>query len=346
MDRWSRKEASAPVTHVLLNGGILSVDDPSSFHAFYIDSLLHNKKLYVVEQKTDTFRFFVDLDYKAPEAMTGDELLRICRIMCSVIGQACLVALTDPRMIGTLVKTGVHIHWPDLHVTKQEAIQWRSQIIMALREEIEYDWASAIDISVYQGSGLRMLWSYKTEPGSTQYKPWKRISVNVVTDLPTVPATDLLNLFSIRLHGSKTEVKQKTVQESADKLEAFIRKNLEGQGEASISRILKSDKGDFEVLCALTDSKYCENIHANHRRNHIWFSIYKKNRQLTIRQKCLDSECGEAGHTGQAHILPPSIIEELYKDGLVAENLTTRVSIYDIFSISHPSSGAGTEIHQ
>ena len=333
------------MTHVLLNGGILSVDDPSSFHAFYINSLLQNKKLYVVEQKTETFRFFVDLDYKAPEALSGDELVRICRIMCIVTGQPCFVALTDPRMIGPqMVKTGVHIHWPDLHVTKQEAIQWRSRIILALQDEIDYDWASAIDMSVYQGSGLRMLWSYKTEPGSTQYKPWKRVSLNVVTDLPTVPATDLLDLFSIRLYGFKTEVKKKVVQDSADKLEAFIRKNLEGQEEASINRIIKSEKGDFEVLCALTDSRYCENIHAEHKRNHVWFSIYKKNRQMTIRQRCLDPEC--EGEAGQAHILPPSIIEELHKDGLVAENLTTSLSIYDIFSVSHPSSRADAEIHK
>ena len=345
MDRWTRK-GDAPVTHVLLNGGILSIEDPSSFHAFYIDSLLQNKKLYVVEQKTEPFRFFVDLDYKDQEALTGDQLIRICRIMCSVIGQACFVALTDPRMIGPLVKTGVHIHWPDLHVTKQEAVQWRSQIILALREEIEYDWASAIDIAVYQGSGLRMLWSYKTEPGSTQYKPWKRVSPNVATDLPTVPATDLLDLFSIRLHGGKVEPKKKVVQESADKLESFIRKNMEGQQDANIQRIIKSEKGDLEVLCALTDSRYCENIHENHRRNHIWFSIYKKNKQMTIRQKCLDPECGESGHTGQAHILPPSIIEELHKDGLVAEIPSSNFSIYDIFSVPHPSSGANEEIHK
>ena len=44
MNRWTRK-ADEPVTHVLLNGGILSVDDPSAFHAYYIDSLLLNKKL-------------------------------------------------------------------------------------------------------------------------------------------------------------------------------------------------------------------------------------------------------------------------------------------------------------
>lgn len=341
MDRWTRK---GEVTHVLLNGGILSVDDPSSFHEFYINSLLQNKKLYVVEQKTETFRFFVDLDYKAPEALSGDDLIRVCRIMCSVIGQPCFTALTDPRMIGQLVKTGVHIHWPDLHVTKQEAVQWRSQIILALRDEIEYDWATAIDIAVYQGSGLRMLWSYKTDVGSTQYKPWKRISLNVVTDLPSVPATDLLDLFSIRLHGFKTEVKKKIVQESADKLEMFIRKNLEGQDKASIQRIIKSEKGDFEVLCALTDSKYCENIHAEHKRNHVWFSIYKKNRQMTIRQRCLDPAC--EGESGQAHILPPSIIEELYKDGLVAENPTSSISIYDIFSVSHPPSRADAEIHK
>lgn len=67
---------------------------------------------------------------------------------------------------------------------------------------------------------------------------------------------------------------------------------------------------------------------------------------MTIRQKCLDPECGESGHTGQAHILPPSIIEELHKDGLVAEIPSSNFSIYDIFSVPHPSSGANEEIHK
>jgi hypothetical protein len=297
---------------------------------------LQNKKLYVVEQKTDPFRFFVDLDYKAADALRGDELVRMCKIMSLVIGQACVVALTEPRMVGELVKTGVHIHWPDIHVNKQEAIQYRTQIILGLTEHwSSYDWSSAIDIAVYQGSGLRMLWSYKTDPGSTQYKPWKRISEHTVTDLPVVPATDILDLFSIRLHGVHIQRKEVIVQESADRLEEFIRRNMEGQHDAHVSRVIKSDKNkEFEVLCALTDSRYCENIKACHKRNHIWFSIYKKNRQMTIRQKCLDPDCGEKGHTGQPHILPPSIIEELRKDGLVAKDSSPSVSIYDIFSVS------------
>ena len=338
MNRWTRK-SEEPVTHVLLNGGILSVDDPAAFHAYYIDSLLRDKKLYVVEQKTDPFRFFVDLDYKHKEALKGDELVRMCQVMCQATRQACIVALTDPRMVGELVKTGVHIHWPDIHVNKQEAIQYRTQIILALSEHwTSYDWSSAIDIAVYQGSGLRMLWSYKTEPGSTQYKPWKRISEHTVTDLPIVPAADILDLFSIRLHGVHIQRKEVIVQESADRLEEFIRRNMEGQQDAHVSRVIKSEKNkDFEVLCALTDSRYCENIKACHKRNHIWFSIYKKNHRMTIRQKCLDPDCGEKGHTGQSHNLPPSIIEELRKDGLVVKDSTPNISIYDIFSIPPPA---------
>lgn len=65
---------------------------------------------------------------------------------------------------------------------------------------------------------------------------------------------------------------------------------------------------------------------------------------MTIRQRCLDPAC--EGESGQAHILPPSIIEELYKDGLVAENPTSSISIYDIFSVSHPPSRADAEIHK
>jgi len=249
-----------------------------------------------------------------------------------------------------LIKTGVHIHWPDLHVTKQQAMQYRTKILLGLSECFPgRDWSKDIDAAVYLGAGLRMLWSYKTDVDSSPYIPWKRVGSSV-TDLPAEPAVDLLNLFSIRLDGIEEKTEQ-DLPESADKLEEFIRRNIQGQADASVQRVFKTCKEtDKAVYCVQTNSKYCENISAEHRSNHIWFSIYRKLFQWTIRQKCLDPECNAdspAGFTftGKPYILPPSIIKELTKDGIMAQDTSSSVSLYDIFSISPTPRRAVPDIH-
>ena len=77
MDLWAVPRA--PGTHTLMDGGILFVpdEDMSAFFDVYIEQL-GKRKLYVVEQKTEVFRFFVDLDYKAQERL-GDEALLAVR---------------------------------------------------------------------------------------------------------------------------------------------------------------------------------------------------------------------------------------------------------------------------
>lgn len=351
MERWSG--GSGPITHLLLNGGVLHASNasPEVFHSRYVESLKRNKKLYLVEQKTPVFRFFVDLDYKDQTALPHHRIIELCQAMNEVTGQACLIALSRPRQVGGLIKTGVHIHWPDLHVTKQQAMQYRTKILLALSEGFPgRDWSKDIDAAVYLGAGLRMLWSYKTDADSSPYIPWKRVGASV-TDLPADPAVDLLNLFSIRLDG----VEEKTCQdlpESADKLEEFIRRNIQGQSDASVQRVFKVCKEtDKAVYCVQTNSKYCENISAEHRSNHIWFSIYRKLSQWTIRQKCLDPDCNadssaDFTFTGKPYILPPSIVEELTKDGIMAQDTSSSVSLYDIFSISPTPRRAVPDLHQ
>ena len=145
MERWA--SGNGPITHVMLNGGVLHASNatPDVFHSRYVKSL-KRKKLYLVEQKTIIFRFFVDLDYKAEEALPPDIIIELCQAMNRVTGLTCYVAISRPRRVGSLVKSGVHIHWPDLHVTKQQAMQYRTKIIIELTECFPgRDWAKDID---------------------------------------------------------------------------------------------------------------------------------------------------------------------------------------------------------
>lgn len=321
--RW--QVSIGPMTHLLMDGGILLVDQPDEFHKEYIEALKAGEKMYVVEKKSEIFRFFVDLDHQGESRLSASEICAIAKHMNTVTKKRCYIALTQSRILASgKVKTGVHFHWPDLLVNKTDAIKLRNQILMTLPEGP--DWDKAIDASVYSGSGLRLVWSHKRE-GQTDYPPytpWKTVSTGgTIRDLPTEPAVDTLKLFSVRtdeVPAPKTELTQ-----NFSKLEEYINKYMDGHSEARVLRVFKT-RSDLSH-CVQTDSRYCERLKKNHRRNHVWFKI----RQGTIRQMCLDDDCKD--FSGKPYILPPSIVESLQQNGAVAEIDSCNISFRDVFSL-------------
>jgi len=283
-----------------MDGGILFVptEETQEFYQACVDAINSGTKLYVVEQKTERFKFFVDLDYKAQEKLKDEDLIQFCFIIHEALGTSsrCLIARARPRPVADgLIKSGVHIHWPELVVTRTQALNFRSKIILNLSKDFAFDWDRVIDASVYGGSGLRMLWSHK-KPTGDPYVPWKDLNGISFTKEPSV---DILALFAVR---TDEEPRQEEVLENNAPLEEFIRKYLEGQGR---TRIKKVQRHDHDGWFAQTDAKYCERIHKDHKSNHIWFSI----RSGRISQRCFDDDCRE--FKGQEHILPPSLVEQL-----------------------------------
>ena len=67
---------ASKLSHVLMDGGKLSVpfDRLNEFYEKYVEAVKSGEKLYVVEQKTETYNFFVDIDYKAPEPLGIDDI--------------------------------------------------------------------------------------------------------------------------------------------------------------------------------------------------------------------------------------------------------------------------------
>jgi len=308
MDLWSVPKA--PGTHTLMNGGILFVpdNDMSAFFQMYIEQL-KNSKLYVVEQKTDIFKFFVDLDYKAVEKLKDEALLAICEVIHEAIGKPgrCCIARAQPRPVKEGIKSGVHIHWPDFKVSKQDAISSRARILLALPLVEEVDWAQVIDSSVYGGSGLRMLWSHK-KPSGDPYIPWRELESG--REFQKTADADVLELFSIRCasHECKTDVNVDMDAPAAEPIEEFIQRYLPGQRQTQVKKIQRFEEG-VDAWYVQTDSKYCERIKDEHRSNHIWFLLNKG--RLT--QRCFNDECKE--HEFSEHILPPSIVDEIVTVG-------------------------------
>jgi len=295
-----------------MDGGILDVPykDSDAFLVEYLAVLQRKQKVYMVEQKTDVFKFFVDLDWRAREPIDDDTLLGIIERMCSAVPGKCLVARAPVRTEEDgMIKSGVHIHWPDTLVTRAEALAFRTRILLEMDDDPE--WNDRIDSSVYGGSGLRMIGSHKMPTGDP-YVPWipgasdERITL------------EQLREFSIRC---KSEEAQSSVTEVTNHapLETYIRKYIPGQEHARVKRIGR--KGT-QSLWVQSDSKYCENVKAEHKSNHVWFSVYGD----TICQRCHDEDCN--GFVGREFILSPSIVEELTSN--VAVDRSTIVSIRDL----------------
>lgn len=163
------------LSHVLMDGGVLSVpfDRLNEFHEKYIEAIQAGEKLFVVEQKSPTYNFFVDIDYKDTKALTIEEIQDICKIICDKVkrhgGKDCLVCISPPKPAGEYVKTGVHLNWPNFVVDQTSALALREHILVALsKAKGGTDWNEIIDSAVYgcaqrktKGSGFRMPWSHK-----------------------------------------------------------------------------------------------------------------------------------------------------------------------------------------
>jgi Prim-pol 4/Herpesviridae UL52/UL70 DNA primase len=297
IERW--RTPKGPGTHVLMDGGILFVppEDTQEFYREYIQLVNLGTKLYVVEQKTEQFKFFVDLDYKAETKLKEEDLLQFVTIIHSALEtrSQCLIARAQPRAVKEGIKSGVHVHWPELVVTRTQAMNFRTKIITSLSEAVPFAWDKVIDASVYGGSGLRMLWSHKIPTGDP-YIPWRSLDGR---EFAKTPDAEILELFAVRT--DEQPVDRETL-ENTGPLEEYIQKYLPGQEQSHVKRVQRCEHNTWFVQ---SDSKFCERVLRNHQSNHIWFYISGSK----ISQRCFDEECSE--FKGTEHILPPSIVEQL-----------------------------------
>jgi len=232
----------------------------------------------------------------------------------------CVIAKARPRPVAdNLIKSGVHIHWPDLIVTRTQALNFRSKIVLSLTSDFPFDWDKIIDVSVYGGSGLRMLWSHK-KPTGDPYIPWK--SLDGAIEFSKIPNAETLELFAVRTEDTEVDREELT---DTSQLQDFIQKYLDGQSRSIVKKVQRHEHDGWYVQ---TDSKFCERIHKEHKSNHVWFHIAGRR----ISQRCFDEECNE--FRGQEHILPPSIVEQLKDVAIVGSPSTC--FLVDIFPNGTP----------
>jgi hypothetical protein len=353
------------LSHVLLDGGKLSVpfDKLNDFYEKYIEAVKLGEKLYVVEQKTETYNFFVDIDYKSEESLGIDDIKDICKIICDEVKkhsqEECLISIAVPKVCGSLMKTGVHMNWSGLVVDQVSAIALREHILITLsKNRPGQDWNDIIDSSVYgnvvrktKGSGFRMPWSFKKAKhdacggqgcqGCTsgkidqvEYLPlfiYTKQPFSTLLRIDQEPTVKILKMSAVRTDApesvkieppykrlregsfSKEQTKDEIYnQDLKNTVETFIRKNMDGQGDACVTKLFRHK----EIFLVSTTSKYCENLKRNHNSNHVWFYISGDK----ILQKCFcrcetiqgrrDGFCKD--FCGRQHKLSQSIMDKLY----------------------------------
>ncbi len=300
INKWLSKKGT---THLMLDGGTLRAGE--GFLESYISDILHDQRLCVVEQKTAFFRFFVDIDFVSDEHEL--DFVKVSECLYRIVDNGpCVLARARPRVIeGKGTKYGVHVIWPESKVNKQRANAIRLKIL----EEMGSDWNDVFDASVYAGSGLRMLWSYKTDIDSTPYIPWGIIQEGNFKEFKNKnPSVEYLKLFSIRVENLPSNVTIEEVSHECSELEHFIRKNIPGQNDAKILKVTPWKKSTKNIvgkieLCLVTNSKYCENIKRCHKSNHVCFRLSSSG---ILSQRCNDSEC--KGFKGREYRIPSRLI--------------------------------------
>ena len=367
--RWCKDQGfsnNSDLSHVLMDGGVLSVpfDKLNDFYEKCVEVYNSGEKIFVVEQKTENYNFFMDLDYKDDEEMSFEQIKSVCKVICDKVskfgGKDALISVAEPKPIDTLIKTGIHINWPGFVVNRSSALGIRDHVINTLN--LAYgsrDWKDIVDISVYgnnsrntKGSGFRMPWSHKKgkheacagqgcnlcnntgKETQSEYLPifiYKHGPSSTLQKTEQKPSVDILHMATLRtqsvepviIEGTREEATFTTLQtknefkdqEALLLVEAFVRKNVEGQTTASITKMFKYNK-QFLVS---TNSKYCENKKCNHNSNHVWFHIVGD----TIAQKCFSTTnvlrqygfCKD--FSGRRHQLSNKITDILYEDGKV-----------------------------
>lgn len=185
------KDGSKSPTHVTMDRMkfFIESNEEDDFWKYYTGAILQGKILYFTEQLTEIFRYFCDFDIvqkggiieRNIEALTFVVQKSInkfykCKpnelfVVVSVSMYSIKKAHDD---VPEMRKTGVHMHWPNLFVNKEIALNIRETIILDLENTFgkrvfpNNSWHDVVDASVYMkaggpGGGLRMMGSHKTE---------------------------------------------------------------------------------------------------------------------------------------------------------------------------------------
>ena len=178
------------MTHLCLDGGKLHVplDEIDYFNRKVGADVARGVRNFIVERRTEIFKFHADLDifepnvksYNEIKSWIADEMMCVLRNFYPQFKNnnyknlTVIVCTTEPKKgvekYGTTYdKVGVHLLFPWLIVNTESAMILRSGFIQwfdkkfGKRKEGYNEWADVFDKTVYLSNGLRMVGCAKTE---------------------------------------------------------------------------------------------------------------------------------------------------------------------------------------
>jgi hypothetical protein len=340
--QWCREQGflnNSNVSHVLMDGGILSVpfDRLNDFYEKCVEVYTLGEKIFVVEQKTENYNFFIDLDYKDETELTLTQVESICKIICDKVskfegaGQA-LISIAEPKKVSNkLIKTGVHINWEGFTVNRSSAIAIREHVIDTLKLVYgSVNWEDVVDSAVYgssdrktKGSGFRMPFSYKRakhekcsgqgckECNNTgkviqgEYLPYYIYKGNKgpFTLLETIlphPDVNLLHMATIRSQSTQPNIIEgKTVFQS-------------NEGSSFTQMEIKNEFKDQEVICLLQNFI---NKHLEGQKTSRITKMFESNNQFLVSTNsfyCENKKCNHNSNHVWFHILGETIAQKCF----------------------------------
>jgi len=340
--QWCREQGflnNSNVSHVLMDGGILSVpfDRLNDFYEKCVEVYTLGEKIFVVEQKTENYNFFIDLDYKDETELTLTQVESICKIICDKVskfegaGQA-LISIAEPKEVSNkLIKTGVHINWEGFTVNRSSAIAIREHVIDTLKLVYgSVNWEDVVDSAVYgssdrktKGSGFRMPFSYKRakhekcsgqgckECNNTgkviqgEYLPYFIYKGNKgpFTLLETIlphPDVNLLHMATIRSQSTKPNIIEgKTAFQS-------------NEGSSFTQMEIKNEFKNQEVICLLQNFI---NKHLEGQKTSRITKMFESNNQFLVSTNsfyCENKKCNHNSNHVWFHILGETIAQKCF----------------------------------
>lgn len=311
-------------THLGFDGWKACITQPQDLRDFaeqYVRMLYEGQPLFVVEQKSDPFPLFFDLDNKTGKPLCINHFCETVHKFLASKGAAksVLFVLKRPDTAAGAVRTqGFHVHVPKVFVTKATALQIRSEIL----QQLGGDWPQIVDIAVYKNAGLRMPGSRKPGDQPKIYAPHSVYPPN--NKRMKLFCTDLhymLSVTTVRTNRQETTPLQMPLppppipQENtvvcssndAAQFRAFGRwLELRWPCEAVITKISKVDDSLYFVN---TNCKYCMNKLDYHGNSTVWFMVTQRN----IKQRCFSPKSSNGILCSSFHSRPWCHTSETYE---------------------------------
>lgn len=163
-------------SHLLLNGGSLYIprEKEREFLKRYAEELKKNTKLYYVEVRPKIFRYMIDIDISDDHYWSDEEITEITLFVNDIVSEFYERPIVICNKAGlkykdTKIHTGIHLIYPKIFITSENAILIRQCILQKLNEHNEHkfkkpedkSWEDIFDEVIYKKNGYRMIGSDK-----------------------------------------------------------------------------------------------------------------------------------------------------------------------------------------